>query len=96
MKFNVSLLLPLLLISLSGEAWAHERWRDMSPDDRQQMRRQMREHWQQDDPRRGQRFDGYNEPRGRDMPPEDRRRLRDEMRERGNPPPWPSGRNSNR
>lgn len=75
------LALSLLLLSLLGSAgstWAQGYWRDLPPDERRQMRQQMREHWQQD--RELRREEGAP-PRWRDVPPEDRRRLRDEMRE---------------
>ena len=73
--------LSLLLLSLLGSAggvWAQQgNWRDLPPEDRRQLRQQMREHWQQG--REIRREEGA--PRWRDVPPEDRRRLRDEMRE---------------
>lgn len=75
------LALSLLLLSLLGsvgKVWAQTHWRDLPPDERRQMRQQMREHWQQD--RELRREEGAP-PRWRDVPPEDRRRLRDEMRE---------------
>lgn len=74
------LALSLLLLSLFGSAggvWAQGYWRDLPPEERRQMRQQMREHWQQD--REVHREEGAT--RWRDVPPEDRRRLRDEMRE---------------
>lgn len=75
------LALSLLLLSLLGSAggvWAQQgNWRDLPPEDRRQLRQQMREHWQQE--REIRREEGA--PRWRDVSPEDRRRLRDEMRE---------------
>ena len=86
-RFVLSLLL-LSLLGAAGGAWAQPAWRDMPPDERRQMRQQMREHWQQERETREMR--GYDEaPRWRDVPPEDRRRLRDEMRERRG---WPDHR----
>ena len=74
------LLATLLLLSLSGpvgSVWAQAHWRDLPPDERRQMRQQMREHWQQE---RELRRD--EEPRRwSDVPPEDRRRMREEIRE---------------
>ncbi len=73
------LALCLLLLSLLGSAggvWAQGYWRDLPPEDRRQLRQQMREHWQQE---REIRRD--EAPRWRDVPQEDRRRLRDDMRE---------------
>ncbi|MBS1142742.1 MAG: hypothetical protein H6R14_148 [Proteobacteria bacterium] len=75
------LALSLLLLSLLGPVggvWAQGYWRDLPPDERRQMRQQMREHWQQE--RELRREDGVA-PRWRDLPVEDRRRLRDDMRE---------------
>ncbi|MGE5471815.1 MAG: hypothetical protein ACM3X0_13525 [Bacteroidota bacterium] len=87
MKRRTPLVL-LLLLGLSGSlgsAWAQGRWRELPPDERRQMRQQMREHWQQD--REMRREEGPR--RWADVPPEDRRRLREEMREqRGAPPPY--------
>lgn len=83
------LALSLLLLSLLGSvgnAWAQGYWRDLPPDERRQLRQQMREHWQQD--REIRREEGAP-PRWRDVPPEDRRRLRDEMREQRG---WPDQR----
>lgn len=82
------LALSLLLLSLLGAAggvWAQGAWRDLPPDERRQLRQQMREHWQQD--REIRRDEGA--PRWRDVPQEDRRRLRDEMREQRS---WPDHR----
>ena len=70
-------LLLLSLLGSAGGAWAQAYWRDLPPDQRREMRQQMREHWQQErDIRREE-----GPPRWRDIPPEDRRRLRDDMRE---------------
>lgn len=78
MKSRLFLLLALLsLLGPAGSAWADGRWRDMPPEERRQMREQMREHWQREHEIRRDEAP----PRWRDMPVEDRRRLRDEMRE---------------
>ena len=79
------LALSLMLLSLLGSAggvWAQGSWRELPPDERRQMRQQMREHWQQE--REFHREESA--PRWRDVPQEDRRRLRDEMREQRNRP----------
>lgn len=81
MKRRPALLLLLLgLIGSAGGVWAQAQpgsWRDLPPDERRQMRQEMRDHWQQNrDPRRDE-----GAPRWRDVPPEDRRRLRDDIRE---------------
>ena len=70
-------LLVLSLLGSAGGVWAQAYWRDLPPEERRQMRQQMREHWQQE--RELRRDEGA--PRWRDVPPEDRRRLRDDMRE---------------
>lgn len=74
------LVVPLLLLALWGSAapgWAQGYWRDLPPEERRQMRQQMREHWQQDrELRREER-----RQRWQDVPPDDRRRMREEMRE---------------
>jgi len=83
------LALSLLLLSLFGSAggvWAQQgNWRDLPPDERRQMRQQMREHWQQE--REIRRDEGA--PRWRDVPPEERRQMRQEMREQRG---WPDQR----
>ncbi len=77
------LLVSLLLLQLAaiGGALAHGGgWRDLPPEERRQMRQQMREQWQQD--RELRRDDGYEgRHRWREVPPEDRRRMREEMRD---------------
>lgn len=78
MKRRIAIaLLFLSLLGSAGGAWAQAYWRDLPPDERRQLRQQMREHWQQE--REIRREEGA--PRWRDVPQEDRRRLRDEMRE---------------
>lgn len=72
--------LAVLLLSLLGSAGgvcAQAGWRDLPPEERRQLRQQMREHWQQE---RSLRRDDER-PRWRDLPPEDRRRLREDLRE---------------
>ena len=81
------LLLSLLLLSSlagpPGKVWAQAYWRDLPPDERREMRQQMREHWQQErDLRR--RDDGGR--RWRDVPAEDRRQMREEIREQHSRP----------
>jgi len=89
------LALSLLLLSLlgsTGGVWAQGSWRDLPPDERRQMRQQMRDHWQQE--REMRRDEGA--PRWRGVPPEDRRRLRDEMREQRSWPDQREGRGGGR
>ena len=74
------LLFALLLAGFFGmqeAAWAQARWRDLSREERREMRQQMREHWHQERDMRGE--EGGR--RWGEMPPEDRRRMREEMRE---------------
>lgn len=70
----------LLLLSLSGVGAAHAQaqWRELPPEDRRQMRQQMRDHWQQE---REMRRDEPPIRRWQEVPNEDRRRLRDDLRE---------------
>lgn len=72
----LSLLLLFGLLGSGGELWAQGRWRDLPPEERRQMRQQMREHWQQESTLRQE-----APSRWRDVPPEDRRRMREEMRD---------------
>lgn len=97
MKRHLVLLLCLSgLLAPLGNGWAQSRWRDLPPEERQQMRQQMRDHWQQEQAARND--DMAQHARWRDLPPEDRRRMREEMREqgswhdqRGNLGPGPGG-----
>ncbi|MCL2344428.1 MAG: hypothetical protein FWC58_01080 [Desulfobulbus sp.] len=61
--------------AMRGPGWGGGR--ELAPDERREMRRQMREHWRQEHPRRA---DG--EPRWHNMDPDERQRLREQMRER--------------
>jgi hypothetical protein len=73
-------LLPLLwlcLLSIAGGATAQTTWHDLPPEERRQLRQQMREHWAQE---RGDRPE-ENRRRWQDVPPEERQRLREEMRQ---------------
>ena len=90
MKRRLSRLLLLLslLMPVTG-VWAQGFWRELPPEERRQMRQQMREQWQQD--REIRREEGAP-PRWRDLPPEDRRQLREDIREqRGRDHPGFSG-----
>ena len=64
--------------SVAGHALAQ-----LAPDERRQMRQEMREHWQQLPAEDRQRFRQERQERRevfQQMPPEDRNRLRDELR----------------
>lgn len=74
-----AIVLLLSLLGSTGSVWAQASWRDLPPEERREMRQQMREHWQRD--RQFRREDGGR--RWQDVPPEDRRRLRDDMRQQG-------------
>ncbi len=79
MKRRVAL--SVLLLSLLGSAggvWAQQGyWRELPPDERRQIRQEMREHWQQEREIRQQ----EGAPRWRDVPPDERRELRQQIRE---------------
>ena len=53
------------------------------PDQREQMRQQMREHWQQMPPEQREERRQAARERWQQMPQEERQRIREEMRERG-------------
>lgn len=77
-RLLLSLLLLASLSGLAGNGWAQPHWRDLPPDERREMRQQMREHWQQEREMR-RRDDGGR--RWQDVPAEDRRQMREEIRE---------------
>lgn len=87
-RFVLHLAVLLSLLGPLGGTWAQGRWHDLPPDERRQLRQQMREHWQQMPPEDRQRFRQERQERieRRDafqqMAPEDRSRLRDELRGR--------------
>lgn len=68
----------------SAQADERGRWSNLPPEQRQEMRDQMREHWRQMPPeRREWAREHFHEQRERwqQLPPEQRQRLRDEMHE---------------
>jgi hypothetical protein len=75
-------LLSLLLVFSAGQAWSDERWRELPPEERRELRQQMREHWRRENVAPQQSTIDENVPRKRDLSPDERRRLRDELRER--------------
>lgn len=87
-----SIPLILLLLSLLGSAgsvWAQGYWRELPPDERRQMRQQMREHWRELPPEDRQRWREQRQERResfQQMAPDDRSRLRDELRSRRESP----------
>lgn len=75
--------LLLVLTALGGLTGAAQA--QLAPDERRQMRQEMREHWQQLAPEDRQRFRQERQERReafQQMPAEDRSRLRDELRGR--------------
>ncbi|MBS1188988.1 MAG: hypothetical protein H6R10_780 [Rhodocyclaceae bacterium] len=58
-------------------------WAVLPPDQRQQMRQQMREHWQQMPPAQQQERRQEYRDQFQQMPQEERQRIREEMRQRG-------------
>jgi hypothetical protein len=78
----LSSLLLFLLVFSAGKAWSHERWRELPPEERRELRQQMREHWQREDAGPQQSVIDEATPRKRDLSPDERRRLREELRER--------------
>lgn len=88
LRFLIHLSLLLSLLCSQAGVWAQGRWQDLPPDERRQLRQQMREHWQQMPPEDRQRFRQERQERlerreaFQQMAPEDRSRLRDELRGR--------------
>lgn len=83
-------LLWLCLLGLAGGASAQTAWRDLPPEERRQLRQQMREHWVRErgeEPvgreqiHRAEERPEENRRRWQDVPPEERQRLREEMRQ---------------
>lgn len=79
MRYRIfSLFCVLSLLVLAGSVHADGRWRDLPPEERQELREQMREQWQK---RRERAQERPYRGRGEALPPEERQRLRDEMRQ---------------
>lgn len=80
MNLKSAFLMILLLALGMGSALSGEHWRDLPPEERREIRKQMREHWLRE-------YHGQHPEKGekpvhwKDLPVEERRRLRDEMRE---------------
>jgi len=66
----------LLLVLTALTAFAGSASAQLPPDQRRQMRQEMRDYWRQAPPEDRQRFRDER----RAMPPDDRQRMRDEMR----------------
>ena len=72
----------ILVLAVLGSVTGHAQ-AQLAPDERRQMRQEMRQHWQQLPPEERQRFRQERQERReafQQMPPEDRSRLRDELR----------------
>lgn len=74
----------ILVLAVIGSVTGHAQ-AQLAPDERRQMRQEMRQHWQQLPPEERQRFRQERQERREAihlMPPEDRSRLREELRGR--------------
>lgn len=84
-NFRPLSLLWLSLLCVTANVTAQPAWRDLPPEERHQLRLQMREHWAQEQGRdnvfRHEPVPDENRRRWQDIPLEERRRLRQEMRE---------------
>jgi Ni/Co efflux regulator RcnB len=81
MKRFCSLLLLLALMAGAGTLSAQPGWERMPPEDRREMRQQMRDHWQQPahQAKEGRRYERFDGDRMDDR--EDRRRWRQDLRQ---------------
>ena len=79
------LAMPAAAAPDGGERWAGPWIAQLAPDDRRQLRQEMREQWRQPPPddRRGVRE--THRQQWQEMPREDRQRLHEEMRSRRDP-----------
>lgn len=81
----------LLLVSSAFWAGAGAVHAQIPPDQRRQMRQEMREQWRQMPQGDHQRFRDDRRGQWRQMPQDDRQRMRDEMRGHGPPPGYGGG-----
>lgn len=70
----------------AGSSLLLAQWSGLPPEQRQQMRQQMREHWQQMPPEQREERRQEIRERWQQVPSEERQRIREEMRERGGNP----------
>jgi hypothetical protein len=75
------ILLLSLLATMTAPVLAEPPQRELSPEERREMRKQMREHWQRENVGPQRPGDDATPASWRDLPPEERLRLRKEMRE---------------
>lgn len=73
-------LILILSLMATAPALAEPPRRELPPEEKREMRQQMREHWYRENigP---QRADDARPANWRDLPPDERRRLREEMRQ---------------
>lgn len=71
----------VLMLLASSLVQAQVSWRDLPPEERRQLRQQMREQWQERDPHRHRDLDAAPARHWQDVPPEERRQMRQQMRE---------------
>jgi hypothetical protein len=81
MKSRSVILLLSLLATMTAPVLAEPPQRELSPEERREMRKQMREHWQRENVGPQRPGDDATPASWRDLPPEERLRLRKEMRE---------------
>lgn len=93
MKFTTQVIRLMILVAstwaLSVQAQAQlsdthapQQLARLSPEERQQMRQQMREHWKQMPPEEREAYRQKRRERWEQMPPEEQQRKRDERRAR--------------
>lgn len=80
MKSRLQILILSLMATAVAPAFAEPPRRELLPEEKREMRQQMREHWYRENSS-PQRPDDARPSNWRDLPPEERRRLREEMRE---------------
>lgn len=81
MKRFPLILLLTLLTTTATPLLAEPPRRDLAPEERREMRKQMREHWQRENAGPQRPNDESKPVNWRELPPEERHRLREEMRE---------------
>lgn len=81
MKSRSLILLLSLLATMAAPVLAEPPQRELSPEERREMRKQMREHWQRENVGPQRPGEDVAPASWRDLPPEERRRLRKEMRD---------------
>lgn len=82
MALVVGALLPLAAnAEPSADGMPGGRWQSLTPEQRQQMRSQIKEHWEQMSPEERQRKRDEMRERWERLPPEERQQLRERIRE---------------